>query len=271
MMTRALVETQAMLLHKIASGTGLSLHCERWFRRPPHGSIGARWEIHVSGYVSRMAEALQNDYPAVHRIVGSRVFRDLARRYLGTHPSRSFDLGRAGQYLPAFLRDDTLSERLPFLPDLARLEWAIADACVAVDAEPLRWRQLTAFDPATILDLQLKLIPGTSWIGSDYPLLDLWECRNLQDHEISIPVEGRESIVLVHRSGLAVRCRSLRPEQAMLLAIVRRGCSLAELLESPALALRDAGQIDQLTTMMRQFVELGLITHPGSLVLPAVP
>ena len=106
---------------------------KRCFRKPPEGTVEGRWHIYSSGYLTRLVEALENDYSALARVVGPGPFGSLIQRYVAAHPPRSFDLRYAGDRLATFLEQDPLTGDLPFLPDLARLEWLLAEAFVAKD------------------------------------------------------------------------------------------------------------------------------------------
>lgn len=227
------------------------------FRQPPRGSVEDRWSIYAVGYVTRIAEALENDYPAVRRIVGEGPFRSLAARYAAACPPRSFDLGRAGDRLAGFLEDDPLAERLPFLPDLARLEWAVAEAFVALDAASLTWADLQALGPEAAADLRLALRPGTALLRSRWPLRDLWALRERPDEGVSLQVEGRPaSTVLVHRKGFDVRCQDLDDDDARLAEALASHPSLAA-LEAAGLFESD---LSPLIERFRRLVDEGVFS-----------
>jgi hypothetical protein len=201
----------------------------RAFRQPPAGSVEDRWGVYASGAPARVAEALENDYPALRRILGDDAFRSLAARYAVAHPPRSFDLGRAGDRLAGFLETDPLREELAFLPDLARLEWAMAEALIARDAEPLAWSALQALGPEAAADLPLAWTPGVALVASAWPIHDLWLCRDQPDAEVDVGVEGRPQTVLVYRRGLDVASRLVDATDADLLDVFRHGGCLAAL------------------------------------------
>lgn len=255
---------EAMLLD--VSGRRLREPDERAqvFRDPPAGTLEQRWHIYSSGYVIRIAEALENDYPAVRRILGPGPFTALTRRYLLRHWPRSFDLGRVGDRLASFLEDDPLTRELPFLPDLARLEWLLSEAFLAADAETLAWSDLRAMAPEAVADRPLALLPGTALVRSAWPLLDLWKCKDEPDDKVSIQVEGRPSTVLVFRKGLEARCRPLEENQARLIEAASRGASLADIQVGLADG-EDRDLIQQLLDRFRRLVDEGVFQEPGKL------
>ena len=224
----ALHAAQEALLNSILAASPQMLRsCAALFAPPPSGTIKHRFWIYSEGIVVRRAEALENDYPAIRRILGEGPFRSLAARYARAHPSTFFDLGRAGGALPRFLVSDPLTEELPFLPDLARLERAIACAFVAADAEPRSWEELARLSPAEVADLSLKLLPGTALLSSRWPLLELRACSELPDDQVAIPVAGRPGRVVVYRRGLEVRSVAASAEDLRFLRCFRQRRSLA--------------------------------------------
>lgn len=196
---------------------------------PPLGSVEDRWHVYAHGYFARIEEALGDDFRAVRRIVGKDVFAALVDRYLKACPPRSYDLAHAGDRLAIFLERDAVTKALPFLPDLARLEWKMVEAFVAEDARPLSRQDLKQMDPARVAELRLRLHPSAALIRSKWPLCDLWALwKREDDDEVSVEVEGRPSAVLVYRHGFQVKSEALEEEAASLVESARAGVSLLE-------------------------------------------
>lgn len=199
------------------------------FAPPPAGTIEDRWHVYATGYLARLVEAVQNDYPAARRILGEGAFRSLVARYARTCPPRSYDIGRAGDRLAGFLKTDPLTETLPFLPDLARFEWALAEAFVAADDLPLSWDEIASLPPDAVADMPLALHPSVAVVRSQWPLFELRDCQDLPDEAVAIPVQGRPIDALVYRRGLDVARRALADGEAELLMRISAGATLARL------------------------------------------
>jgi hypothetical protein len=237
------------------------------FAEPPQGDVERRWGIYTFGYLARLAEAIENDYPATRRILGEGAFRSLAARYLERHLPGSFDIGRAGDRLAAFLETDPLAADLPFLPDLARFEWSLADAFVAADSEPLAWSDLARLGPEAVADTVFRPRPGTAVIRSRWPLLDLSATQDLADQDVSIALEGHPSVVLVYRQDLEVRRRLVGELDARFLETAGRGIRLAEILDEAA----SSADADRLVERFRLWVMEGVFEKPGTPPQAAVP
>lgn len=235
------------------------------FVAPPRGTLEDRWGVYTSGYVARLAEAIENDYPALHRILGDGPLRSLTARYVRKHAPRSFDIGRAGDRLAEFLENDPLIDDLVFLPDLARLEWGLSEVFVAPDVEALCWDALAALGPEQVAVTPLALRPGTAVVRSPWPIHDLWLCRDRHDDEVSVLVEGRPQDVLIYRKALEVHCRVVDELEVRLLeAVKEETCSLERFHETLG---GDAGSLQPLLEAFKRLVANGALvsgTHAGA-------
>jgi len=231
------------------------------FLAPPRGSAGDRWRVYREAYRLRLIEANGNDHPATARIVGPAAFDRLIRRYLAVHPPASHDINRAGARLAKYLPGDPLTEKLPFLPDLAGFEQALADAVVAADPRPQTREEVAAIDPDVLFEGPLALASGAAFCASEWPLGALWELRDQPDEEVALAVEGRPAQVVVFRDGLAVRWRDADTDEATLLAAAGRGENLANLLDSGAFGPPEEAAPRLIVTFLR-LVESSILRAP---------
>jgi len=228
-----LVDLQAEFLADLG-GTRSRSASERSgvFEKPPAGTIEDRWGVYTSGYLARLVEVIGHDYRAVRRVVGERAWRSLVARYVRVFSPRSHDVARAGDRLAVFLERDPLRERLPFLPDLARFEHALARAFVAPDAEPLSWVDLGAGGAEAAAERRLCAAPGTAVLCSAWPLGTLRELVDVPDDAVDVQVAGRPENVLVWRRGLAAAWRRIDDAEASAVEAILAGTTLAELSSS---------------------------------------
>ncbi|MGU7779086.1 HvfC/BufC family peptide modification chaperone [Burkholderia sp. PU8-34] len=127
------------------------------------GNVRAHWRA-----------ALANAYPVLLALGGDAWFDALSLAYARAHPSRSGDLNRFGDALPAFVGEYEQDARFRYFAHVARLEWALHDACFAADAPsftPQQWHEL---GDERLLDAQLAIHPACAAIASDYAITDIW-------------------------------------------------------------------------------------------------
>ena len=75
------------------------------------------------------------------------------------------------------------AQTLPYLPDVARLEWLRHAAYHAADAEPMQAGALGGAPPEQAGNILLRLHPSAGRLSSDYPVVSIWE-TNTADAEV---------------------------------------------------------------------------------------
>jgi len=199
---------------------------------PRSGSSGERLHVYVAGYPARALEALAETFPAVAHVVGEGAFRALVQRYVDAIPLRSYNLNDAGAALPQFLADDVLTTTLPFLPDLAQLEWQVAQAFHADDEPALEPATLADWTPAQWEHAVLRFQPWVGLVVSKWPIREIWQCRTMAVEDIDVDLRNRPDRVLVRRAKHAVECESIDPAEAAALAALIEGHALGKVLAS---------------------------------------
>jgi hypothetical protein len=104
---------------------------------------GERFGLYRGNLASTWTKALAAAYPVIAQLVGEEFFAALAREYGRAHPSDSGDLNRFGARFEPFLRCFEHVKDLPYLPDMARLEWQLhgtSPRCKCRTSTRKRWR-----------------------------------------------------------------------------------------------------------------------------------
>jgi hypothetical protein len=176
--------------------------------------------VHRNNVFGNLAGALADAYPIVRKIVGADFFKAMAHEYARQHPSTSGDLNEYGVSLPGFLRRFPHTLDLPYLPDVARMEWIAHLAHYAPEPEPLG-------------DLPFRLAAGSAPMRSDWPLARLWEVHQDGYHgEINVDFAPGPHRILVYRPAWRVAVQPITLGEYRFIAGARRGEPLGELLEA---------------------------------------
>ncbi len=192
--------------------------------------------IYRANLLANWRAALADTFPVVERLVGEAFFGEAARRYAGEHRSASGDLHAFGRHFPVFLDAYPYARELPWLGDIARLEWAWHEAFHAADAPGLDFAALARVPEEDQGRVRFELHPSVRLVESRYPVLAIWEANQPGRDGTPDRLEGAEA-VLVHRPGADVVLRRLEGADALLVRAVQRG----EALEAAA---QSAGQAD---------------------------
>ncbi|MGK7876052.1 MAG: putative DNA-binding domain-containing protein [Xenococcaceae cyanobacterium] len=138
--------------------------------------------VYRGSVAGKLSRTLRSIYPVCCRLVGEKFFDATAVTYIRRFPSLSPDLGDYGEQFPDFLANFEPVAKLPYLPDVARLEW--------------HWHRVFNGKDVTGLDLQaLSEVPQEKWgelifhlpknsvlLESPYPIHRIWQV-NQSDYE----------------------------------------------------------------------------------------
>lgn len=175
--------------------------------------------------------ALAEIYPVVKKLVGDTFFDMMMLRYIKQHPSHSPDFNTYGEHMAEFISLFTPAASLPYLADVARLEWAWHQAFYAADNQTLDFTTLGNVNAAQQDTIIFQCQPGSSLLSSDYPVHHIWQAN--QDDSTQQHIELAEGSVqlLIWRKGLDMHIDVLGKEQWQLLSLIQKQLPLGEVCE----------------------------------------
>lgn len=149
-------------------------------------SADERVHVYAHMYRTRLAEALESQYPRLARLLGADAFAKLAFAYVTDHPSRNPSLRFIGTELPDWLERKYGSIGLS---DLARLEWARSDVFDVVDESTLTVDALRAWPLDDFMRLPVKLVAAHRIVTVDFAISAFWDSIGAAA-EASSPLSG---------------------------------------------------------------------------------
>jgi Putative DNA-binding domain len=207
------------------------------------GYLSQPWERGLRVYQANghalAVRALGASYPVLAQLMGQDSFAALARAFWHECPPVRGDVGQWGEALPAFLTHNPQLQEEPYLPDLARVEWALHLCARAADAQAdlPSFKLLMECEPA---ELTLVLAPGCALVHSNWPVVSMWSAHQMVESDFSELRQqlnvGRSEVALVWREGFRPRVREALPGEAELIASLSLGQALNQALDAaPAL------------------------------------
>jgi hypothetical protein len=202
--------------------------------------IAAGLAVYRGNVSGNLAQALAGAYPVVRELLGAEFFEALARAYGRGHPSTSGDLNEYGAALAGFVERFPHTQDLPYLADLARLEWRVHRAYYAADAAAFDSSRLAKLSEATLARLRPMLAPGCALLASPWPVGRIWLAhRDPEPIALDAVLDGAGDRVAVHRVRWTVAVSVLAAGDHAFLAACERGATLAEALAAGAAADRE--------------------------------
>lgn len=229
-------------------------------------SAVARLDIYADMYFYRLLDCLAEDFVAVRSVIGPERFHNLVTDYLLVHPSTHTSLRFAGRHLPGFLATHDLLAEWPFLADLARFEWALADAFDAPDAEPLQTTALAAV-PATEWDaLRFRLVPSCRILDLQWAVADVWTGVKGGGDPTSARIDGsvNPNAVIVWRQALRVFHRGLSRSERIAVGEITAGRAFGAVCERLAATEALESAATTLAGFLGRWIEDGLLTAEGT-------
>ncbi|MEO8717675.1 MAG: DNA-binding domain-containing protein [Burkholderiales bacterium] len=212
---------------------------------PAAADVGMR--VYRANVFGNWDAALGGAYPIVRAIVGTQFVEMLARDYARAAPSASGDLHEYGAQLAQFLERYAQTRDLPYLPDVARLEWLAHRAYYAADALPFDVSRPT----------QARLAPACALLESAWPLQRIWEAHQAGGNPESVDLGAGPDRVLVHRAHWSVEVCSLGAGDFRFLERLHAGAELGVALEAAVAA--DSAFVARVA--LAAWVQTGVITQ----------
>jgi hypothetical protein len=218
----------------------------------------ARIALYRHHVLTTLTDVLRAAYPVVCRLIDRRFFAYAADQYIRQQPPTGPCLFEYGATFARFLATFPPCAALVYLPDVARLEWAMHAAWYAEDAVPLEPARLRSVAPDQLAYLMLAFDPSASYVSSPWPIDRIW-CANQPDADSSdtVHLEAGAAYLEVRRLGDDVTCRSLAVDTFAYRAALAEQWPLAEAFET---ARTVASDFDLTAALQALFVE-GLVVE----------
>ena len=222
-----------------------------WLKADARAGLAVYRGTLISGYL----EALGDVYPVLRRLVGEACFAQAARAYIGGHLSTSGDLHAYGEDFPACLAGYPPVAGLAYLPDVARLEWAVHQVFHAADPGPADLERLAALLGPDCASRGLVLSPACRLLASPYPVHRLWGMHQPgAAWDDGFRLDSGEARLLVRRNAaFEIECVPLAETEHALLSALADGLGLGEAFD------RAGGGAVELAVHLQRHLQAGTL------------
>jgi hypothetical protein len=191
-----------------------------------------RLAIYARSVRANYRKSLGATYPVVQALVGIAFINALADAYVQAHPSTSGDLNLYGGRLGDFVETYAPAASLPYLADVARLEWNIDEAGRASEVEGAAEDVLAALaaTPAERLGEQhLAIHPSCRFMTSEFAILHIWQVHQPGfTGEETVSLERQDAQWVIRRTMDGVLIEALDRGVFEWLTVLSRGGTLEQ-------------------------------------------
>ena len=169
-----------------------------------------RFAVYRNNVIVSLVDALADTFAVTQDLVGEAFFRAMARVFAYTNPPTSRLLVFYGETFPEFIERFPPAASLPYLADVARLEFLRVRAYHAADVAPVRSEDIVAVlaDEDKLPDLGLALHPSLAVLDSAAAVVALWAAHQGIGALATLVPDVPETALVV-RDGLDVEVMSI--------------------------------------------------------------
>lgn len=192
-------------------------------------------QVYRNNYYISLTEALRSVYVSVDKLVGKGFFDFVAHSYIDAHPSKSGNLHEFGSYFSYFIGSLDQAASVPYIADIAKLDWAWHQMFHAKDSAPLNVETLEEFEHEELGALNFKFIEGMQVLTMGFTVFGLWNhCREIPGFEGADELSYNKTteFIMIHRLGLDVVVSLMSQAEVTFIEELKKGECLADATES---------------------------------------
>jgi hypothetical protein len=194
-------------------------------KRPTGPSAERRFAIYRNNVTTALIDTLRATFPVVEALVGKSFFEACARAYARQAPPRSPLLFHYGADFGAFLAAFPPAGSVPYLGDVARLEFARLKALHAAAATSLPIDAIAHLSPSELTGLVFRFHPSATLLQSPFPIVSIWFDVRGEGSPGSVDL-GVEETALVLRPALDVEVHAIASGGGAFFAALMNGACL---------------------------------------------
>lgn len=171
-----------------------------------------RYKIYHNNTFITLGSALGQNFPVVCRLVGKRFFDQMAREYVRVYPPKTPLLMSYGDRMTTFLPSFKPVKGLPYLADVAQLEYLWNQSFNGTDSKDFDLDQLNNVAPEKFNDLIFRFLPNMRLMTSEFPVLEIW-LANQEGTKATkeIDLDGGGCYLAIFRKAQDVEVMNLDP------------------------------------------------------------
>lgn len=218
--------------------------------QPAHGLPPLRrFAVYRNNLAVGLIDALCARFPVCMRLVGEEFFRALALRYVRVSLPRVPMLFEYGEDFAEFIAAFKPAHGLPYLPDVARLEYAMGRAYHAADAAPLPLEFVRSLSGDRLEDATASLHPSTQVVPSPYPIVSIWRANMAPGTPPVLTLDHAED-ALVIRPRLDVKTHALPAGGSAFVVALKGGATFGEAVNAAGRRAEDFDLAATLRTLL---------------------
>lgn len=191
-----------------------------------------RLQVHQNNFRYTLSSSLMGIFPVIKAFVGADWLEAALKKFVVAHPPVSACLVEYGKFFSDFLMDFEPAQEMPYLTDIASLEWAIHKCQNGIDEESFVFDETDKKDMVQLDNLDLKIIAAHAIVNSSFPLIDLWQLGMGFEPEEEIDLNRGGGIIFLGKINGEVKLFPISNEEKNFFSALAQGQTLRNSVES---------------------------------------
>ena len=198
-------------------------------------NLSARLQAYSNNYQGGLTSFLSITYPQVFAHLGAQYFDFICQAYIARNPMIKNVIDEYGRTFPNYLEKQIPirkeMETFAFLPDMARVDWAVQSSYYSLPRPKFDFDSFAQLRIDQQQNVHFLLAQDIYLINSHWPLEKLWRCHKDAKELKAIEFKNEKNWVMVERPEVVVNINNISTFSAEYLSTIKQGATLAELVE----------------------------------------
>ncbi len=155
-----------------------------------------RFDIYRNNVVSGLIEAMRDGFPLCEKIVGTEFFAAMAKEYVTANPPQTPLMYEYGEDFADYIHNFKPANSVPYLADIARVEWFKRKAYFAADTNSTNPTWFQSLSETQLLNTRGELPSDLFTVDSQFPIHDIW-LKTVEN--LNKAIAARSQCILISR------------------------------------------------------------------------
>ena len=168
-----------------------------------------RLAIYRNNVMHSLTTALADLYPVIKKLVGEACFKGAAIEFVRRYPPKRAALLHYGEKFSEFIGKYPPCENLPFLADIAQLEFNYNQAYHQADSDILDPQQLASVAPEQLGEVRFTCVGSLALLSSPWPIDEIWRQNQQEEQQVINLDDCQAANLAIFREGYNVQIVNL--------------------------------------------------------------
>lgn len=195
-----------------------------------------QFELYRERALANLHEQLLRVYPITRTLLTQPEFRAASDEYFSKSMPSAIDPMKFAKDFPEFLADFPTEKDLPYLVDVAMLDFGCYQSHQAMDATPTKSKIFTELTPDQLASRRVQLHPACFWMSSSFAIYDFWQRHHAKTRSATSSNTMETQEVVIIRPKFTVEVHKVDTGLVKTLDALDAGQTLNEALMEGSLA-----------------------------------